>query len=84
MPNVTDNTSVRRNDTSATVSANTDVQLQKALKKEHHDQPTAVPENFALTGHSINDLQIIPLELINSTRDMIRKARESYLITVSS
>ena len=53
------------------------------MKKEHHDQPTAISEHLALTGHSINDLQIISLELINSIRDLIRKARESYLITIA-
>ena len=58
--------------------------VEKILKNNHQVQPTAVPEHFALTGHSINDLQITPLELINSNRDMIRKARQSYLITIAN
>ena len=31
-------------------------------------------------GHSINDVQLIPLELIRSKRDSVRKAREAHLI----
>ena len=31
-------------------------------------------------GHSLNNLELIPLELINSNRDAIRKAREAFLI----
>ena len=38
--------------------------------------------NFMVTqpGHSINDVQLIPLELIRSKRDSVRKAREAHLI----
>ena len=31
-------------------------------------------------GHSINDVHLIPLELMRSTRDSVRKAREAHLI----
>ena len=31
-------------------------------------------------GHSINDVILIPLELIRSNRDSVRKAREARLI----
>ena len=63
--------------------------VEKALKKEHQHQPTAMSEHFAVTGHaifrhSVNDLQMIPLELINSNRDMICKARKSYLTTIAN
>ena len=34
--------------------------------------------------HSVNDLQMIPLELINSNRDMICKAKKSYLTTIAN
>ena len=44
------------------------------------DQPTAVSDHFTLPGHSLNNLELIPLELINSNRDAIRKAREAFLI----
>ena len=37
--------------------------------------------NFILPGHSINDIELIPLELIHSNRDSIRKAREAFLIS---
>ena len=36
--------------------------------------------HFTLPGHSLNNLELIPLELINSNRDAIRKAREAFLI----
>ena len=44
------------------------------------DQPTAASDHFTLPGHSLNNLERIPLELINSNRDAIRKAREAFLI----
>ena len=44
------------------------------------DQPTAVSDHFTLPGHSLNNLELIPLELINSNRDANRKAREAFLI----
>ena len=31
-------------------------------------------------GHSINDVILIPLELIRSNRDAVRRAREAHLI----
>jgi len=43
--------------------------------------PTSVSEHFLSNpNHSANDLQLIPLELISSPRDSIRKAREAHLI----
>ena len=33
------------------------------------------------SDHSIKDIEFIPLELINSDRDGIRKAREGFLIS---
>ena len=60
--------------------------VEKALRKEHQHQLIAMSENFAVTGHkhSVNDLQMIPLELINSNRDMICKAKKSYLTTIAN
>ena len=37
-------------------------------------------DHFTLHGHSLNNLELIPLELINSNRSAIRKAREAFLI----
>ena len=31
-------------------------------------------------GHSVNDIRLIPLELIHTNRDSVRKAREAHLI----
>ena len=48
----------------------------------HHQllNPTPVSLHFNQPGHSINDVQLIPLELIRSKRDSVRKAREAHLI----
>ena len=54
--------------------------VEKAIPQRGIDQPTAVSDHFTLPGHSLNNLELIPLELINSNRDAIRKAREAFLI----
>ena len=48
----------------------------------HHqlNNPTPVSLHFNQPGHSINDVHLIPLELMRSTRDSVRKAREAHLI----
>ena len=43
-------------------------------------RPTAVSDHFLSDDHTTNDIELIPLELIHSSRDAIRKAREAYLI----
>ena len=45
-------------------------------------KPTTVSQHFLTNGHSssANDITLIPLELIKSNRDSVRKAREAYLI----
>ena len=43
-------------------------------------KPTTVAEHFlSHPNHCHTDMQLIPLELIHSSRDSIRKARESFL-----
>ena len=42
--------------------------------------PTPVSEHFNLPEHSVNDIRLIPLELIHTNRDSVRKAREAHLI----
>ena len=54
--------------------------IEKAITRRHIDQPTAVSDHFTLPGHSINDRDLTPLELIHSNRDSIRKAIEAFLI----
>ena len=54
--------------------------VEKAITQRDIDQPTAVSDHFTLPGHSLNNWELIPLELINSNRDAIRKAREAFLI----
>ena len=48
----------------------------------HHQlsNRTPVSLHFNQPGHSINDVHLIPLELIRSKRDSVRKAREAHLI----
>jgi len=49
-------------------------------RKPVDKQPTAVSEHFLSNDHNANDMQLIPLELMKSNRDSVRKAREAYLI----
>ena len=39
-----------------------------------------VPQHFNQKGHKLTDIELIPLELINSKRESIRRARESFYI----
>ena len=55
--------------------------IEKAIQRHHIYHPTAVSDHFSLPGHSINNIELIPLELIKSNRDGIRKAREALLIS---
>ena len=41
---------------------------------------TPVSLHFNQAGHSINDVLLIPIELIRSKRDSVRKTREAHLI----
>ena len=41
---------------------------------------TAVSEHFLSNDHNANDMQLIPLEIMKSNRDSVRKDREAYLI----
>ena len=45
---------------------------------------TALSDHFGLPSHSIKDMELIPLELINSLQNSIRKAREGILISKSN
>ena len=50
------------------------------LNHQQLSYPTPVSLHFNQAGHSINDVILIPLELIRSNRDAVRKAREPHLI----
>ena len=39
-----------------------------------------ISEHFLTNHHSAQDISLIPLEIIHSNRDSVRKAREAYLI----
>ena len=52
-----------------------------ACQYENGSKPTTVSEHFlSHSNHSHTDIQLIPLEKIHSSRDSVRKARESHLI----
>ena len=55
--------------------------IEKSIAKQHIDQPTAVSDHFTLPTHSIDNIELVPLELIASNRDAIRKARKAFLIS---
>jgi len=38
------------------------------------------PRHFNQNGHKLTDIELLPLELINSKRESIRRARESFYI----
>ena len=48
----------------------------------HHQlsNPTPVSLHFNQPGHSINDVHLIPLKLIRSNHNSVRKVREAHLI----
>ena len=52
--------------------------LEKALNQHHFNHPTAVSDHFYLPDHSIKDIEIIPLELITSHSNSIRKAPKDF------
>ena len=46
-------------------------------KQTNRSKPTTVSEHFLSNHHNASDMQLIPLELIKSNRDSVRKAREA-------
>ena len=49
-------------------------------KQTNSSEPTTVSKHFLCNNHSATDIKRIPLELVKSNRDSVRKAREAYLI----
>ena len=54
---------------------------KKAIAKQHIDQPTAVSDHFTVPAYSMDNIELVSLELITSNRDAVRKAREAFLIS---
>ena len=53
-------------------------------KTNIRSKPTTVAEHFlSHPNHCHTEMQLIPLELIDSSLDSIRKARESFLIDIA-
>ena len=49
------------------------------VTQQHIHQPTPVSYHFTLPAHSMDNIELVPLELITSNRDAFRKAREAFL-----
>ena len=54
--------------------------IQKAITQRHIDQPTAVSDHFTVPVHSMDNIELVPLELITSNGGAIRKAREAWFL----
>ena len=47
-------------------------------KEINRSTPTTVSEHFLSNNHLATDMQLIPVELISSKSDSVRKTREAY------
>ena len=45
--------------------------IEKTIAKQHIDQPTVVSDHFSLPAHSMDNIELVPLELITKKRDML-------------
>ena len=54
--------------------------IDRYINHEYLSTCKPVSLHFNQAGHSINDVHLIPIELIRSKRDSVRKAREAHLI----
>ena len=68
------NTSDRLNETKETDLVNTAERCKTKLTTQYHWQ------HFNQPGHQLKDIELIPLELINTKRESIRRARERFYI----
>ena len=50
------------------------------MQTNNSSKPTTVSEHLLSNDHNTSDMLLIPLELIKSSRNSVRKAREAYLI----
>ena len=48
-------------------------------KQTNSSEPTTILQYFLGNNHNATDMQFIPLELVQSHRNSVRKAREVYL-----
>ena len=51
---------------------------QSILNHRQLSEPTLVSLHFNHAGNSINDIILVPLEIIRSNRDPVRKPREDH------
>ena len=52
-----------------------------AITQQLIDQPNAVSDHLTLPAHSMDNIELVPLALIASNGDAMRKAREAFLIS---
>ena len=55
--------------------------IEKDRNPHHFYHPPTVSDHFSLPDHYIKEIELIPLELINSDRNIIRKAREGFFFS---
>ena len=53
-------------------------------RQQHIDQPTAVSDHLTLPAHAMDNIELVPLELVGPNRDAIREARDACLIMLIS
>ena len=46
------------------------------MTRNQHKADAVVPQHFNPKGHKLADVELIPLELIISNRESVRRARE--------
>ena len=52
-------------------------QIEKAIANQHIDQPTAVSDHFTLPAHSMDNIELVSLELITSNRECCSQGKRS-------
>ena len=55
--------------------------IKKAITQRHIDQAIAFSDHLTIPAHSMDNIELVPLELISSNREAIRKARETFLMS---
>ena len=57
-----------------------DEHLRPVNRPTPPSRPTAVSDHFLSDNHSPNEIELVPLELMHSSREALRNALETYFI----
>ena len=71
----------KQNNTPKSYKTKIKILVNSGLAQSGFEQPG--PDHFTLPAHSMDNIKLVPLELITTIRDAIRKAREAFLISKS-